>query len=166
MSFEFNPSVIKATNMKTIKKELIGDKIIYVNQFIFDSETQIDGDGPWSSWNIQIDVLEEIEDDFVSHLFFSNCIQGIHASLQITSFPHHSKHYFSKLVETVESIDTKVSINLEKIKSVIEGYQKYQYMAVGSDNISLNFKLQQLSSKIDELKKKMRTMKKKQISFN
>jgi hypothetical protein len=163
MSLEYDPSLIKATNLKTIKKKLIGDKIIYFNQFIVDPETQIDGDGPWTTWNIQVDVLEEIEDDFVSHLFSSNCIQGIHASLGITSFPHHSKHYFSKLIEAVETIDIT---SLEKIKSVIAGYQRYQYMAVGSDNIALNYKLLNLSSKIDELKKKIRKTKKEYISFN
>jgi hypothetical protein len=164
MSLEYDHSVIKATNLETIKKDLIGDKIIYFNQFIFDPETQTDGDGPWTTWNIQVDVLEEIEDDFVSHLFSSNCIQGISASLGITSFPHHSKHYFSKLIETIEAIDTTTS--LEEIKSVIGGYQRYHYMADESDNVKLNFKLDNLSSKIDELKKKIRKTKKEYISFN
>jgi hypothetical protein len=163
MSFNYDSSLIKATNLQTIKKDLIGDKIIYSNQFIFDPETQIDGDGPWTTWNIQIDVLEEIEGDFVSHLFSSNCLQGISAALTITSFPHHSKHYFSKLIETIETIDTTTS--LEKINSVIAGYQRYKTMAVGSDNINLNYKLHKLSSKVNELTKKMRIMHKENIFF-
>lgn len=157
MSSTYDLEYIKSTNLKTIKKNLVGDKIIYFNQRINDPETQTDGDGPWTTWNIEIECLEEIEDDFVSHIFSSNLIQGIRASLKTTLFPHHSKHYFSNLIETVETTHSSTeTVDLKKIESIVGGYMRYQYMAAESNNVKLNFKLLQISSKVADLNKKIK----------
>jgi hypothetical protein len=59
-------------NYSLIANDLTGKNIIYKTQYIFDDDTQIDGDGPQSDWQQTLLCIEKTDDDYIYHIYNSN----------------------------------------------------------------------------------------------
>lgn len=94
------------TNYPMVLKKLDGKTIVHSVQFIFDEETQIDGNGLNSTWYQFILCLEKTEDDYVFHLFMSPNM------LQDYSYP-----YFKLIPDYNLS-----SVSLSDFKNKIDSY--------------------------------------------
>lgn len=63
-------------NLSNVMKNLKDKNIIYSVQYISNEDTQIDGDGPQSYWDINLLCIEKTENDYIFHFNYSNEIHG------------------------------------------------------------------------------------------
>ena len=73
---QYNSDTILPQNLSTAMINLKDKNIIYFVQYISNEDTQIDGDGPQSWWNITLLCIEKTEDDYIFHFNYSDSIHG------------------------------------------------------------------------------------------
>ena len=64
-----NYNYIFTENLAIVQDKLKDKNLIYSVQYITDEDTQIDRDGPESSWRVEFFSIEKIENDFIFHIF-------------------------------------------------------------------------------------------------
>jgi len=136
-------------NLETVSKDLIGKDIIYSTQYISNDETQIDGDGPQSSWQIVFLCIEKTNDDYIFHLFESKFLNAYsYPYLTVINEFHPFTQKLSYLKEREMTISEK---STNEINSYIEMFNNhYSYGIQCSDQILVN-DLKKISHKINEL---------------
>jgi hypothetical protein len=137
-------------NLAFVQNELKGKNIIYSVQYIYDEETQIDGDGPQSNWSVEFLSIEKTDDDFIFHTFSKN-------DLHSYSYPYFVRINKTNLVSIKLSclkiqVDSLFEKSIQEISGFISRWESsYANICKSNDSVLLK-ELISISSKIDELK--------------
>jgi len=140
---------IYAQNEALALSHLKDKMIIYSVQYISNEDTQIDGDGPTSSWDQSFLCIEKTENDYIFHFFRSD-------NFHTYSYPYIkavTKYYpFSqKLSDLQKQFSDILSKSYSDINSFINYWNEDLSFALICNDKDLNHQMKILSSKIDEL---------------
>lgn len=143
------------TNYPPGLNKLDGKTIVHSTQFILDEETQIDGDGPNSTWFQFILYIEKKDDDYVFHLFSSPNMQQDYSypyfkiisdynltSMSMTDFQNKIDSYLGNINE----------FPTYEISNFISSYNNYTGHANLNSEIFRN-KMKQLNNNLFTLKR-------------
>jgi hypothetical protein len=138
-------------NFASVQSQLTGAEIIYLSQSIENDETQIDGDGPWTTYYIYLSCIEKKGDEFIFHTFMSNMLQGIYGRIGITTFPSKCSITLTQLINNLTTLTSQPS---NSIDNFIQAWNKYYFQAMASKNDDLISKMNSMAniiSKMEEL---------------
>jgi len=141
-------------NFASIQSSLNNANIIYFSQSIENDETQIDGDGPWTTYDIYLSCIEKNGDEFIFHTFMSDTLQGIRGSFCITKFQSKYSITLTQLTNNLSTLDKK---SCNYIDDFIEGWNRYYSQSYASKNEDLISKMNSMNDtilKMDELSKR------------
>lgn len=111
--------------------------IIYCTQFISDDDTQIDSDGPQSSWRITVLCIEKTNDDYIFHFNYSDTFHGY-------SYPYFKiiKNFYTfseKLSELKDDINNILEIPTSQIGNFLRMWEEeYCYIFNSKDTDLIN----------------------------
>ena len=136
-------------NLTFVSKALIDKKIIYSKQFISDEDTQIDGDGPTSSWCIKLICIEKSGNDYNFHCFQSNWLESY-------SYPYYAvinkwNPFILKFSNFKNNIDSIFEKSCKDIDNFIKSWNDVYCLGFSSNDESLIKELNNLAPKIEEL---------------
>jgi hypothetical protein len=123
--------------------------IIHSVQYISNEETQIDGDGPESSWNQSFLSIEKTENDFIFHFFRSDYFQAYsYPYFKLVKKFHHS---IQKLSDLEKQFSNMFSNSYNNITNFIRYLNEDLCYALNTNDTDLNNKIATIFSKIDDL---------------
>jgi hypothetical protein len=136
-------------NLAFVSKALISKNIIFSKQYISDDETQIDGDGPSSSWCIKLICIEKNGNEYIFHCFQSNWLESY-------SYPHYAvinkwSPFMLVLSNFKNNIDSIFEKSCNDINNVIRSWNDVYCFGFRSNDDSLIKELNNLAPKIEEL---------------
>jgi hypothetical protein len=143
---------------------LTDKNIIHSVQYISNEETQIDRDGPESTWNQSLLCIEKTENDYIFHFFKSDYLQSY-------SYPYFKLvNKFHPFCQKLSDLHTKFSDifckSYGEINSFINYWNEDLHYTLNSKDTDLNIQMAILNDKIDELEiikdQKYQIMKEKQ----
>lgn len=145
----YNNDYIFEQNLKTVSKSMIDKNIIYSIQYIADEETQIDGDGPESSWQIIFLCIEKTDDDYIFHLFQSDFLRAYsYPSLKVVSKFNLFSQKLSEIKDKGISIYNKPN---NEINNYIQMFNNHYSHGIGCSDEDLTNDLKSLGLQIDDL---------------
>ena len=145
----YNNDYIFEQNLKTVSKSMIDKNIIYKTQYIADEETQIDGDGPESSWQIIFLCIEKTDDDYIFHLFQSDFLRAYsYPSLKVVSKFNLFSQKLSEIKDKGISIYNKPSV---EINNYIRMFNDHYCIGLKCSEPDLTNDLKSLGLQIDDL---------------
>jgi hypothetical protein len=145
----YNNDYIFQKNLETVSKSLIDKNIIHKAQYIGDEETQIDGDGPESSWQIICMCIEKTEDDYIFHLFQSDFLRAYsYPSLKVVDKFHPFAQKLSDIKNRGLSIYDKPN---NEINSYIRMFNDHYCVGFQSNDHDLIKDLKSLGLQIEDL---------------
>ena len=149
MAYNSRNDSIFEKNFETVSKSLVDKNIIYKTQYIGDEETQIDGDGPESSWQIIVLCIEKTDDDYIYHLFQSGYLHSYsYPSLKVVDKFNLFSQKLSQIKEIGISIYNKPS---NEINNYIRMFNDHYSAGFQSNDQDLIKDLKSLSLQIDDL---------------
>jgi hypothetical protein len=149
MNTHFNYDYTFQQNLAFVSKALIGKNIIYSNQFISDDETQIDGDGPSSSWCIKLICIEKNDNDYIFHCFQSNWLESYsYPKYEVINKWNPFTLNFSNFKNNIDSIFEK---SCKDIDNFIKSWNDVYCLGFRSNDENLIKELNNLAPKIEEL---------------
>jgi hypothetical protein len=146
-----NNDHIFTENLAIVQDNLKGKSLIYSVQYITNEDTQIDGDGPQSSWCVEFFSIEKIENDFIFHIFSSNYVHAY-------SYPYlcninKSNHHFVSLSDLKNELKTIFNKSLYDISNFIRRYEESYSHAHNSKDDDLTKEMKEIALNIYELEK-------------
>jgi hypothetical protein len=135
-------------NFASVQASLNEADIIYMSQSIENDETQIDGDGPWTTYYIYLSCIEKKGDEFIFHTFMSNMLEGTYGSIHITKFPSKCSITLTQLSNNLSTIGEKSS---NYINHFIETWNRYFNQSYNSKNEVLISKMKSMSDSIQKM---------------
>ena len=149
MAYNYSNDSIFEQNFETALKSLVNKNIIYKTQYIGDEETQIDGDGPESSWQIICLCIEKTDDDYIFHLFQSGYLHSYsYPSLKVVDKFNLFSQKLSQIKEIGISIYNK---SANEISNYIRMFNDHYCAGFQSKDEDLIKDLKSLSLQIDDL---------------
>ena len=149
MAYNYGKDYIFQKNFETVLKNLVNKNIIYKTQYIADEETQIDGDGPESSWQIICLCIEKTDDDYIFHLFQSGYLRSYsYPSLQVVNKFNLFSQKLSQIKEIGISIYNKPA---SEISNYIRMFNDHYFAGLRTSDPDLISDLKSLSLQIDDL---------------
>jgi hypothetical protein len=142
------------TNYQTVLKKLDGKTIIYSVQFILNEETQIDRDGPESTWDqfffcvekeeVEVENNGEKNTDYVLHLFQSASMLHSYSYPSFYTIANYN-HSFSKLSDLKEKTEAYLenidAFPTREISGFIQLYDMYtSYCNTHDENFNKQIK--------------------------
>jgi hypothetical protein len=141
--------IIFKKNLELVSKSLINKNIIYSTQYISDEDTQIDGDGPQSSWNIVVLCIEKTDDDYIFNFFRSEYLRSYsYPYFAIINKFHPFNVKLSNLKANSETISEKKSNEISNYIEMFNNHYSYGFKCTDQD---LHNELKSLSLQIDFL---------------
>jgi hypothetical protein len=128
---------------------LIDKNIIYSSQHILNDDTQIDSDGPQSSWNISVICIEKIEDDYIFHINYSDYIRGY--SYPYFKVVNNFSTFSKKLSELKNDFNTILEKPTDKIGNFLKLWEDDYCCAYHSNDPDLINEMKILASKIESI---------------
>ena len=145
----YNNDYIFQKNLETVSKSLTNKNIIYSTQYIADEETQIDADGPESSWQIVFLSIEKTDDDYIFHLFQSEFLRAYsYPSLKVVDKFHPFAQKLSDIKNKGSSIYDKPT---NEINNYIRMFNDHYCAGFQSNDQDLIKDLKSLGLQIDDL---------------
>ena len=135
-------------NLASVQSHLNDADIIYSSQSVEDDETQIDGDGPWTTYYIYLSCVEKKDDEFIFHTFMSNMLQGISGRIGITTFPSKYSITLTQLTNNLITLNEKSS---NYIDNFIQTWNRYHIQSIASKNDDLISKMNIMSDIIQKM---------------
>jgi hypothetical protein len=163
----YNNDYIFQKNMEIVLKNLVDKNIIHKTQYIADEETQIDGDGPESSWQIIVLCIEKTDDDYIYHLFQSEYLHSYsYPSLKVVDKFNLFSQKLSQIKEIGISIYNKPSNEINNYIRMFNDHYSAGFQSNDQDLIkdlkSLSLQIDDLEIILDDLYKKERIKRDKQ----
>jgi hypothetical protein len=128
---------------------LIDKNIIYSSQHISNDDTQIDSDGPQSSWNITIVCIEKIEGDYIFHINYSGYIHDY--SYPYLKVVNNFTTFSRKLSELKNDFNTILEKPTYKIADFLKLWEDEYCCAFHSNDTDLINEMKILASKIESI---------------
>ena len=132
-------------NFASVQSSLNDADIIYMSQSVENDETQIDGDGPWTTYYIYLSCIEKKDDEFIFHTFMSNMLEGIYGRIGITTFPSKCSITLTQLTNNLSTLGEKSS---NYIDNFIQTWNRYHIQSIDSKNDDLISKMKSLCDSI------------------
>lgn len=132
-------------NFASVQSRLNDADIIYFSQSVENDETQIDGDGPWTTYYIYLSCIEKKDDEFIFHTFMSNMLEGIYGRIGITTFPSRCSITLTQLTNNLSTLGEKSS---NYIDSFVQTWNRYHIQSIASKNDDLISKMKNLCDSI------------------
>jgi len=157
----YNNDYIFQKNMEIVLKSLTDKNIIHKTQYIADEETQIDADGPESSWQIVCMCIEKTDDDYIFHLFQSNFLRSYsYPSLKVVDKFHPFAQKLSDIKNKGLSIYDKPTNEINNFVRMFNDHYCAGFQSNDQDLIkdlkSLSLQIEDLEILLDDLYKKER----------
>ena len=163
----YNNDYIFQKNLETVSKSLTDKNIIYSTQYIADEETQIDRDGPDSSWQIVFLSIEKTDDDYIFHLFQSEFLRAYsYPSLKVVNKFNPFAQKLSDIKNRGSSIYDKPTNEINNYIRMFNDHYCAGFQSNDQDLIkdlkSLGLQIEDLEILLDERYKKERIQREKE----
>jgi hypothetical protein len=145
--YEEKNDIILKQNLSNLN--LIDKNIIYSSQHISNDDTQIDSDGPQSSWNITIVCIEKIEGDYSFHSNYSDYIRGY--SYPYFKVVNNFTTFSRKLSDLKNDFNTILEKPTNKIGHFLKMWEDEYCCAFHSNDTDLINEMKILASKIESI---------------